>query len=78
MRRHLRKLKKHKRLVLITALLVFGSGCFGAVSKTTQELSNDAMKPVSVPVEAYGHAKAVTNDVNAKQLEENKQIEATK
>jgi hypothetical protein len=53
MRRHLRKLHEHKHLIMLTALLMFVSGCAGAVKKTGDQLTDDALSPVTVPIEGY-------------------------
>ena len=53
MRRHLRHIHKHKNLIMLTALLMFVSGCAGAVKKTGDQLTDDALSPVSVPIEGY-------------------------
>lgn len=40
-------LARNKRLLAITALLMAGSGCIGAVRETNRQLMEDALKPVS-------------------------------
>ena len=45
--------RRHKFLVAATALLMAGAGCVGAVKETTQQLTNDALTPISVPVQVY-------------------------
>ena len=75
MRRHLRHLHKHKNLIMLTALLMFVSGCVGAVKKTGDQLTNDALSPVTVPLQGYKQG-VDTAEKESKRLEEtNKQLQ---
>lgn len=70
-----RRLKKYKYHILLTMLLVAGSGCLGAVKKTNEQLTEEALKPITVPIEGYQRAKSATEGVNAAQAEKQRQIE---
>jgi len=52
-------------LVAATALLMAGVGCAGAVRETGEQLTEDALKPISVPIEAYGQAVETASNVEA-------------
>lgn len=59
--------KRNKVLVAATALLMAGAGCVSAVHETTQQLTNDAMLPITVPVQAYKQAVDVASSTDASQ-----------
>lgn len=65
MRRAFRFAKRNKVLVAATALLMAGAGCVGAVHETTRQLTNDALLPISVPVQGYKQAVDVASSTNA-------------
>lgn len=67
MRRAIRFAKRNKVLVAATALLMAGAGCVSAVHETTQQLTNDAMLPITVPVNAYKQAVDVASSTDAAQ-----------
>jgi hypothetical protein len=67
MRRALRFLRRNKFLVAATALLMAGAGCLGAARETTQQLTNDALTPITVPVQAYKQAVDVASSTRALQ-----------
>lgn len=67
--------KRNKPLLLVTALLMAGAGCVGAVRQTTEQLSEDALKPITVPVQVYGQAVDTASNVNAIQAERNREME---
>jgi hypothetical protein len=74
--RHMRHfVRRNKYWLFATALLVAGSGCVGAVKETNQQLTEDALKPITVPVEQYGKAKETLGGVQEAQEEKNRQIE---
>lgn len=68
--------RKHKFWLLAAALLAAGSGCVGAVKETNRQLTEDALSPITVPIEQYGKAKDTLGNVEAAQEERNRQIEA--
>lgn len=70
-----RFLARNKRLLAVTALLMAGSGCVGAVRETNRQLIDGAMKPVTVPVEAYGTAVETASGVQANQEERMRQAD---
>ena len=43
-------------LVAATALLMAGAGCAGALKESGDQLTEDALKPITVPIQAYGQA----------------------
>jgi len=53
LRRAIRFARRNKFLVAATALLMAGAGCVGAVHTTTEQLTEDALTPITVPVQAY-------------------------
>lgn len=67
-------LARNKRLLAVTALLMAGSGCVGAVRETNRQLIDDAMKPITVPIDGYERALEVSNDVNTGQEERRRQL----
>lgn len=66
MRRAFRFAKRNKYLVAATALLMAGAGCVSAVRETTQQLSNDALKPITVPVQVYKQGLEAASDTQAR------------
>jgi len=52
-------------LVAATALLMAGAGCVGALRETGDQLTEDALKPISVPIEAYGQAIETASNADA-------------
>lgn len=73
-----RFVEENKTLIIVTALLVLGSGCVGAVQKTGEQLGADAASPITVPIEQGLKAEKTLKDVNQQQLDENAQIEQIK
>ncbi len=56
MRHVFRFARRNKFLIAATALLMAGAGCIGAAHKAGSQLTEDAMKPITVPLEAYQRA----------------------
>ncbi|MFA5853735.1 MAG: hypothetical protein WC866_01475 [Patescibacteria group bacterium] len=56
MRRVLHFARRNKFLILATALLMVGAGCVGAAREAGDQLTEDALKPITVPVDAYQRA----------------------
>ncbi len=52
-------------LVAATALLMAGAGCAGAVREAGDQLTEDALKPITVPIEAYGQAVETASNAEA-------------
>ena len=52
-------------LTAATALLMAGVGCAGAVRETGDQLTEDAMKPITVPIQAYGQAVDTASNADA-------------
>ena len=73
-----RFVEENKTLIAVTALLMLGAGCAGAINKTGQQLGEDAAKPITVPIEQGLKAKETLQGVNQKTLQENQQIEEIK
>lgn len=69
-------IRRNKYWLFATALLVAGSGCVGAVNETNKQLTEDALSPITVPIEQYGKAKETLGDVQAAQEEKDAAIEA--
>lgn len=61
MRRVIYFARRNKLLILSTALLMVGAGCIGAARETGDQLTEDAMKPITVPLEAYQRATEVAS-----------------
>lgn len=57
--------KRHKALIAATALLMVGAGCVSAVKTTGDQLSHDALQPITVPVEAYKKAVEAASSTDA-------------
>jgi hypothetical protein len=56
MRRVIHFARRNKFLILATALLMVGAGCVGAAREAGDQLTEDALKPITVPVEVYQRA----------------------
>lgn len=65
MRRVIHFAMRNKLLVAATAALMLGAGCIGAVRETGDQLTEDALKPITVPIEAYGKAVETASNANA-------------
>lgn len=52
-------------LVAATALLMAGAGCVGALRETGDQLTEDALKPITVPIQAYGQAVETASNADA-------------
>jgi hypothetical protein len=48
--------RRNKFLIAATALLMAGAGCVGAARKAGEQLTQDALKPLTLPVESYKSA----------------------
>ena len=72
MRRALRFAKRNKLLLAATALLMAGAGCVGAANETANQLTKDALMPISVPVQAY---KQAVNAASSTDASEKKQMD---
>lgn len=57
-------------IIVPAALIMLGAGCFGVADT----LTNEAVLPAQVPVEALNKAKQVTADEKAKENEMNEQV----
>lgn len=68
MRRVISLARRNIRLVAATALLMAGAGCVGAIRESGDQLTRDALKPITMPIEAYG--QAVDTASNAKAVQE--------
>ncbi len=49
MRNLLRFARRNKFLLIATVLLMAGAGCVGAARQASQQLSQDAQKPIEIP-----------------------------
>ncbi|HJV33196.1 MAG TPA: hypothetical protein VJ694_04175 [Patescibacteria group bacterium] len=56
MRRVIHFARRNMFLVAATALLMAGAGCAGAIKKSGDQLTEDALKPITVPIQVYGQA----------------------
>lgn len=65
MRRALAYARRNMLLVAATGLLMAGVGCAGAIRETGDQLTEDAMKPITVPIEAYGQAVETASNAEA-------------
>lgn len=65
MRRVIHFARRNSFLLVATALLMAGAGCAGAVRKTGEQLTEDALKPISVPIEAYSQAVETASNAEA-------------
>lgn len=63
-----------RTLVIIAAILLLGAGC----SKLADEAATDAIKPISVPLDALKDSKQKLGDINARTQAEQQQIDAIK
>lgn len=68
-------LRRNKTFLAIAGLLVFGSGCAGAVSTTGEQLAEDALKPITVPIEQGQKAKGTLEAAQKAQEERQRQID---
>lgn len=71
-RRAIRYARRNKILVAVTALMMAGAGCVGAVNETGKQLTHDALTPVSVPVQVY---KAGIEAASSTQADEKARLE---
>jgi hypothetical protein len=60
--------KRYKAVIGITALLMIGAGCVGAVRETNDQLSHDMMKPLTVPIDAYKQGVDAASNTHARDL----------
>ncbi len=67
MRHILHFARRNKFLIAATALLMAGAGCVGAAHKAGEQLAEDAMKPLTLPIETYKHAVESASGVKANQ-----------
>lgn len=58
---------RNKFLVAATALLMAGAGCVGAVNETTQELTKDALTPITVPIQVLKLGTEAASNTDALQ-----------
>ncbi|MEK7545773.1 MAG: hypothetical protein AAB554_01695 [Patescibacteria group bacterium] len=65
MRRVTRFVRRNMLLVAATALLMAGVGCAGAIRETGEQLTEDALKPITVPIQAYGQAVETASNAEA-------------
>lgn len=65
MRRVIHHLRRNKALVALTAVLMAGAGCVGVVRTTGDQLTDEAMQPITVPIEAYRDAQDAAADADA-------------
>jgi hypothetical protein len=72
-----RFIRRNQHLIGLSMVLVFVSGCAGAVSKTAEQLSKDAVSPIVVPIEQGQKAKKTLDGVNADQEERNRAMDET-
>ena len=71
-------LRKNRTMLMVAGLLVFGSGCVGALNTTGNQLTEDALKPISVPIREGSKAIDSLKNVNSLQVERQKQIDEIK
>jgi len=65
MRRAIAFARRNLFLVAVTALLMAGVGCAGVVRETGDQLTEDALKPITVPIQAYGQAVETASNAAA-------------
>jgi hypothetical protein len=75
MRRAIRFARRNVPLLAVTALLMAGAGCISAVRKTNQQLIDESLTPITVPIEAYKDSKTRLEDVEAARQAQREQIE---
>lgn len=68
MRRAIAFARQNTLLVVVTALLMAGAGCVGAVRETGDQLTEDALRPIAVPFDVY--KQAIETATNAKAVQE--------
>jgi len=72
----LRRYLKHRRVMLIMAgFLVLGSGCAGVVKETGDQLTDDALSPVTVPIHQGTKAINALEDIQSAQEARNAELE---
>lgn len=62
-------LKRNRLTLAFAGMLVFGSGCLGAVKTTGDQLTEDALAPVAVPVREGTRAMERLEEIQALQEE---------
>ena len=67
MRRLIHLARRYKLALAATALLMAGAGCVGAIHQTGEQLTQDALKPITVPLQVYDHAVETASNVEAVQ-----------
>ena len=65
MRRLIHFARRNMFLIAATAALMAGAGCVGAVRESGEQLTEDALKPITVPIEAYGQAVETASNAAA-------------
>ena len=70
MRRVIHFARRNKFLILATALLMVGAGCVGAAREAGDQLTEDAMRPITIPLDAYQRATeaASSTEVRERQM----------
>jgi len=67
MRRVIHFARRNAALIAATALLMAGAGCAGAVRETGDQLTEDALKPITVPIEVYKQGVDAASNADAYQ-----------
>lgn len=68
-------LKRNRAMLVMAGFLVLGSGCAGVVKETGDQLTEDALSPVTVPIREGTKAMDTLESVQAGQEARNAELE---
>ncbi len=57
--------RRNKILIAATAVLMAGAGCVSAARKAGEQLTQDSLKPITVPLEVYKQGVESASGVEA-------------
>jgi hypothetical protein len=67
-------LRRNRAKAFFFGLLAFGSGCLTAAKKTGDQLAEDALSPIAVPIEAHERATKALEGVNERARERQEEL----
>lgn len=68
-------LRRNRAVLVMAGFLVLGSGCAGVVKETGDQLTEDALSPVTVPIREGNKAMDTLREIDAQQKAQNAEME---
>ena len=68
--------KRNRAVIVMASFLVLGSGCAGVVKETGDQLAEDALSPITVPVTQGTKAIDALEGIEAEQETRNVELES--